>query len=433
MQNIINENVKVLEKNGLILQSQRDDENYFYSRKHFEFRVQNVDEFLKYLKSYTKTPVSSSFYNILRSGVIASDVEYSNIPFSKSITMEVYPLSLSKKLMNQMKQTDVQAFEHLKNFLQAKGILYHIDYNLLSKDFNGFIKDINDKYTFKDNQKIAMVLQNVRFNGEGELFSPSRFEISVDKVYLSMNKGSEKLFANIDNFKSSSNLQSLYERTSDTKIYTCNISIHSPKGNLDVSMKDMETSLSSTLQNGRVNMHFKNYIDTFKFDTPKMWFALNDLNSEVAIKNLHKEKLAEFSHLLTISKTIAKSQFQKEMQKSLLALLSHGLNVRVKDVSIGDITINKTEDLGSMKIFADLKMKEDKDLTNKFQASSKKLLDDLQMQAKIKLANALFLKLIEESPMAQVMVSYAKKDADAFYFDIVFRNAKLMINDKYIQ
>ncbi|MMZ71232.1 hypothetical protein D1872_345290 [compost metagenome] len=52
---------------------------------------------------------------------------------------------------------------------------------------------------------------------------------------------------------------------------------------------------------------------------------------------------------------------------------------------------------------------------------------------KIKLANALYLKLIEDSPMVPTIVSYAKKDADSVYFDIHFQDEKLMINDKIIQ
>ena len=91
------------------------------------------------------------------------------------------------------------------------------------------------------------------------------------------------------------------------------------------------------------------------------------------------------------------------------------------------------EELDGMKIKSDIRVKEDKDLVAKGKISPMFLLSDITLDMKIKLAKALYLKIIENSPMAPLIVSYAKKDAQNVYFDILFRDTQLMINDKIVR
>ncbi|ADN09988.1 hypothetical protein [Sulfurimonas autotrophica] len=433
MQKLIDENVEALKVNGLVLKRVTGDSGYLNTKKHFEFVLQNADAFTNYVSAYTKTKMPSYVKKILSGVTLAVDAQYSNIPFSKAITLQIYMLRLSSTLMQEMQMNDPDAYKHFVHFLASKGILYHIEYNLVSKDFNGFIKDIDDAYTFKDGAKLLMQLQGARFRGHGDILAPKRLSFTLNKMKFDVNDGINIFSADINTLRSSSDFESFSKYTSSTKVFFINLLFKSPQDDINISLDKLDVSSTSTVKNEKVALRSKSFIESLVFHSKKIDFSLQTFNSDISVNALDKQSYENFSLLLAQSKTMNKALLQQKMQKSLLTLLSHGLHVKVSDISLQNITINKVEELGSMKIQSDLKVKADKDLAAKSKITPMLLLSNIEMDMNIKLANALYLKLIEDSPMAPTIASYVKKDADSVYFDIHFQDAKLMINDKTVQ
>lgn len=432
MQNIVDENVQILKENGLVLGRVTGENGYLNTKKHFEFVLQNADTFTNYLSAYTKTKIPSYVKKTLSGATIAVDIEYSNIPFSKAITLEIYPLHLSSSMMQKMKMNDPDAYKHFVHFLASKGLLYHIEYNLASEDFNGFIKDIDDAYTFKDGAKLLMKLQGTRFSGHGDISAPQRLSFILDKMKLYINDGTNIISTDINNVQTSSDFESFSEYTSSMKLFSINLLFQTPRDDINITLNNFDASSKSSVKNDKIALVSKSFMKSLVFHSKKTDFTLQTLNSDISVYDIDRQSYESFSQLVAQSKAMNKTLLQQKMQKSLLALLSHGLHVKVSDISLQNIHVNK-EDLGSMKIQSDLKVKADKDLAAKAQISPLLLVSNIEMDMKIKLANALYLKLIEDSPMVPTIVSYAKKDADSVYFDIHFQDEKLMINDKIIQ
>jgi len=184
------------------------------------------------------------------------------------------------------------------------------------------------------------------------------------------------------------------------------------------------------VKNDKVNLNSKSFIGNLLFNSQKVNFKLETFNSDIAVHNLNKKSFQEFAKLVSQSNMINKKLLRQEMQASLINLFSHSLELKIKDISLQDLTINKKEDLGKMKISSEVIIKEDKGLANKFKISPILLLANIQMQTNIKLSKAMYLKVIEDSKMAPMINSYAKEDADAVRFDIRFRDSSLMVNDK---
>ena len=433
MQKLINENVKDLKANGLVLQRVTGENGYLNTKKHFEFVLQNADAFTNYVSAYTKTKMPSYLKKILSGATIAVDAEFSNIPFSKAITLEIYPLHLSSTLMQEMKINDPDAYKHFVHFLASKGFLYHIEYNLVSEDFNGFIKDIDDAYTFKDGAKLLMKLKGARFSGHGDIQAPQRLVLTLNKMKLDANDGTSIFSADINTLRTSSDFESVSKYTSSLKLFSINLLFKSSRDDINIILDNFDVSSKATVKNDKVALVSKSFIESLVFHSKKIDFTLTTFNSNISVNDLNKQSYENFSQLLAESKNMNKALLQQKIQNSLLTMLSHGLHVKVSDISLQNITINKADDLGSIKIQSDLKVKADKDLVAKTQVNPMLLLSNIEMDMNIKLANALYLKLIEDSPMAPTIASYTKRDADSAYFDIHFQDAKLMINDKIVQ
>ena len=431
MQNMIDQNIKALEANGLVVKRKKDDSDYLNTQKHFEFILQNSEVFKKYLQQYTKTSLPSSFATVLEGALIGADISYSNIPFSKSIVVEIYPLELSKKVMAQIEQENPDVYMHLKKFLRSKGILQHVEYNLVSEDFNGFVKDIYEHYLFKKDAELLMQLEGVHFSGNGDFFAPKSFLLSVNKARFDVQDTKSRLSFDVNALRSSSEFISFSKYESSTKIFSLQLFLQGPQDELRLKTENIDLSSSSKRKNAQVSLDSKGFIGLLDFHSQKLDFTLVNANSDIEVSGLDEQNFETFSQLLAKSKTMNKALLQQKMQTALLELLSHGLKVDLHDLAFENIRLQ--EDLGSLKVHANMDIVEDKTLPDKFRVSPRVLLQNIIMHTKIRLANALFLKIIQDSPMGPMIVSYAKKDADYIYFDILFADNKILINDKLLQ
>ncbi|WP_418640733.1 hypothetical protein [Sulfurimonas sp. ST-27] len=425
MQKLIDENIQVLQSQGLVLKKSTKESGYLNTKQHFEFVLQDTQALQNYLRSYTKSAVPPAVEKVFQGATIGADVAYSNIPFSKAVTVEVYPLQFANTLMQEMKKNNPQAYRYFTDFLDAKGLLYHVEYNVLSSDFNGFVKDIDTHYSVKKNANVRMQLEGVRFSGEGSLFAAENMTFHIQTMKLALEDAANALSFEINNLQNRSEFASFSHYTTDTKVFQIKFLMKNSQDDINISLGNVDMASSSSEKDGKVALHSKSFIDTLIFHANKLNFSLKALNSDISIEDLDKQSYEKFSQLLTQSKQIK--------QQALLAMLAHGLHVKVSDLSFENITLNRIEELGSMKIQSDLKIAQDKDFAKKLKMSPLLLLANAQMNMKIKVAKALYLKMIEDTPLAAVIVSYAKEDAQSVYFDIAFTDSRLTVNGKVVQ
>lgn len=432
MQKYIDENIQSLQSQGFVLKKSTKDAGYLNTKQHFEFVLKNTDVFENYVNAYTKTKFPASLYALLQDATIGVDVTYSNILFSKAVTIEIYPLRLSETVMQNIKANNLDAYKQFLHFLQSQGILYHIEYNVLSQDFSGFIKDIDEKYDLKKNSSLLFQLQGSNFTGNGNLFAPNKLRLNLHLFKLELRDDLNRVVININDLYAKTDFDSFSKYVNHMSLFHVQIAMQSSKDDISIVIDDLDTTSSSSAQNNKVNLHSQSFIQNIALYSKRLNFKLKSLHSDVSVEALDKQSYEKFAQLLAESKTMNKTLLQKQMQNRLLSLLSHGLHVKIKELSLQNIIVDN-EELDGMKIQSDIRVKEDKDLVAKGKISPMFLLSDITLDMKIKLAKALYLKIIENSPMAPLIVSYAKKDAQNVYFDILFRDTQLMINDKIVR
>ncbi len=124
---------------------------------------------------------------------------------------------------------------------------------------------------------------------------------------------------------------------------------------------------------------------------------------------------------------------QQAFQKAMMELLSKGFVLNISKLSLEKLVLNTKENLGGFAISMDLDVKKDADLATKMQKSPLMLLANIKLESSIDLAQPLYEKLLQNSPMAQSIDSYAKKVGENVHFDVEFKNTKLYVNNKAIQ
>jgi hypothetical protein len=154
---------------GLKLQENTRESGYVTTRNHYKFVVVDGKKFLRFIGADKQ--ISAKTQHLLQGAIIGMDVTYNNLFFTRVLDVDIYPLALNPKLAENLKKKDALFAKKVEEFLQDKGILYHIEYHTLNKTFQGKVQDIAQHWKLKDATEVALVLQGASFKGKGRVVS----------------------------------------------------------------------------------------------------------------------------------------------------------------------------------------------------------------------------------------------------------------------
>ena len=312
-------------------------------------------------------------------------------------------------------------------------MLYHINYNIVSEDFDGFIKDIKESYTLKDGTTLNLNLLNATYSGNGELIAPNQITSNIDIVNLEIQNAKTKINFTLSDLSSSSSFESSSRYISSADLKNFKLVVDATSDKLFLNATGIKVKLSSNTQGSKAELNAKSSLESLSIKSDKIDAVMKNFAYDIALNSLDKDSFEEFRVTLSNIKASSYADMQKEIEKSLVKLLSHGLNLNIAKLSLENITLNKTENLEGFDIKSKLKIKEDKDLATKIATSPLLVSKNVEMSINLKLSKALYVKLTNDVPMASVADSYAKEDADSVLFDFTFINDELKVNGKALR
>ncbi|WP_297440112.1 DUF945 family protein [Sulfurimonas sp.] len=433
MQNKIQDEITLLSSHGLKLQKVETNESYLSTSKHFEFILEDSSEMMQLLNSYAQYQTSPYDNKLLNGFLIGLDVEYSNIPFAKTIDFDIYPLVMSKQMQTNMKAEDVKFYEQFSEFLQNKGLVYHVEYNLINNDFKGYIKDIQENYKLQNGSVLEMNLSAATFSGHGELINPESMKSKIKALHFKASEGNTSVVVALENFTASNTFRSYSEYKSELGANEFSFIIKGTDEDVSMIFHDFETKSSSSVKKDLVSVASKASLQSVDIASQKVTFSLKKLHNVVKISGLDKASFEEFVSLVASADNLNILGAQKHTQDLLTKLLSKGFIIDIKDFSLKNFVLNTHEDLKGFEIQAKMKIKEDTELAQKLQISPLLFLSNIELNSKVKLSKAMYKKLLLTSPMANSITSYAKEKNDEVVFDIEFENGAFSVNGKPIQ
>ena len=434
VENTLDDRVTTLSSYGLEVSKTETESSYLNTKKHFEFLLRDADKFVAYLNKYSDQQIPPYVNAAFEGVLIGADVEYSNIPLSKAITIDIYPLALSENMMSSIKEGDLDFHSYLEKFLHSKGILYHINYNIISEDFDGFVQDIKESYTLKDGTKMTLNFLNATFSGNGELIAPNSLISNVDTINLEIDSAKTKVTFNLDGFSSSSSFESSSTFISGGDLKNLKLVVDAIDENLFFEATDIKVNFSSNTQGNKAELNAKSSLKTMSIQSEKLDVVMKEFAYDIAINGLDKDSLEELRVKMSRMKTSSfANDLQKEMQDSMVKLLSHGLELDIAKLSLENITLNKTESLEGFDIKSKFIIKEDRDLAAKISLSPLLVSQNVDLTINIKLSKPLYAKLTKGVPMTSMANSFAKEDENNILFDLTFINGEIKVNGKALR
>jgi len=433
MQNSIDTRLEELRAYGLESKNIQKESAYLTTKQHFEFVLEDVDAFVAYLSRYADQQIPPYVNAMFKGVLIGADLEYSNFPLSNSIELDIYPLSLSESMSENLKKDNLDFYEYLETLLQSKGVLYHISYNIASEDFNGYIKDINEKYLLKDKSEITFLLQDATFEGNGELIAPNRVAMRLQKIDIGFVEDGEKLLFNILDFQSASSYESKSTYINSAELKDINIEISGGISDVMFKLHDLQFNGSSNTQGEFAELDSKSSLKTLLINSKELNMDLKNFHLDTSVDSLDKVSFQESMEYLSKMKNMNDPLLAQQFKTSLTALLSKGFVFTIADFSVEDIVLNKTEMLKGFEMQSKIILKEDQDIAKKMQMSPLLVASNLDVDTKLRVSNEIYNKATATRPLPTKFQSYLKQDADGYTFALTYKDGIAKLNGKVLQ
>lgn len=367
----INNNVEVLTSYGLKLKDSKTDFLYFNTKKYFIFKVDDAEKFITYLNNFSDYQLFESLNPLVDGIELGLDVEYSNFPISDAVSLDIYLNSLPAKIAKSLKVSDAKYYSYLDALLKSKSIGYHINYHVLNKDFNGYLKDIDRSYSSIDGTQFDLKLFGASFSGRGMVMAPEAITSKIKELKFNIKDNKE-----ID---------------------------------LAVTVDNLVIDFSSNTQGLKDMFYNKINFDYLSFKTFKSSINIDKFNFDAQLHGV-----------------------PKNTRFTLEELLNGGVVLDVADFSLKGLSTAKTKNLGQVSIQSRLVFKEDKNLVKKIDKSLLNIMELMDIDLAFKMSKNMYSKFSLAYPILRLIKGLSKDSKEFILFDVKLKDSNLNINGQGI-
>lgn len=421
-----------LESQGIEVIKNEQERGYLETSNHYEFLVKDSKTFMNYLQKYSADQLPSYTKAFIGGTKVGVDLTYSNIPFSKAVSVDIYPLTLPNNFMHDLESKDSGLAAYIGKFLQKKGFLYHIEYELISKKFTGHIKDVNENYTLENNSKMIVKVKGTTFNGKGDLIAPELLKIDSKTILVKLLNQEEEMSVALKGLSSLSEFENKTSYSSSSLLDNLYISFKktdTPKEHIDISK--IHATVSSSTENEKAKIKTKLSFDTMNATIKAMDINASNINYDFGVSQMDKNAFNALRKVVSKAKNIEDNSLNSAIKEKVFALLSKGIKINITDLSAKSIMLGN-DDLQGFTIESEINLKEDRNLAMKMMFSPLLLLGNVDFDFKSKVSKKIFDAVISSSPLLSVLDTHTKTKKDEMELDISYKKGNLKVNGKTI-
>ncbi len=432
-QQVLKDRIAILTLNGVEVKDEITEANYLNTKKHYEFSVLDAPKFIEYLNQYADAQIPPYVDAMLGGVVVGVDIEYSNFPFSSKVLLDIYPLSLSTTMMDELKKEDLNFHGFVKNLLENKGILYHINYYITDKMFDGYIKNMDEGYTFDNGTKVNFKIFDATYYGQGSLLAPQNLQTNIKNITFKVNAPENDIFFKMNDMASASTFESHSTYASSGTIKTFSILINETKsGKTEVNIDNIKLNISSNTQGKKAEFYAKSSLGVLKINSKVSNFVATGFNYDLSLDGVDKDSYEEFRKLTAHTNANYSTVSAQELKEVVTKVLSKGLSLSIADLSVDKIGIENKKVIDGFSVMAKIILKEDIDLAKKLKSSSVSLIENINLASTIKISKEFYSLLNKELPIASLAGGLAREDGNNLLFVIKLNNGQLNVNDKVL-
>jgi len=408
LKKLVDREVKILEQNGFVIEDRKIEQK----SEHFVINYADPIKITQYLQSKNVdiTLEESREFEGLK---IASDIKYLDGVYS-AISSDIYPVALSKSLMEDATQQDRKILDKL---IKDQILLIHIDINKLFNSFRGYIKDINT--TIESEDPLSIVSRGFKFKGEFDRDRLKSSSNSIDKISLHTKSDSWLLLEKLDgSYKQ--NKSNNYDYRSGYKIDHL---AYGDQHHIGSTLKDIEVNSLGESRKDLMFTKFDLQIGSADIKEPRGGHLLEGIRSKISIDNISIASLEKMSRL--------DDNDTNGFDLAFRELLSKGLKLNIDQLSVEKIKeSNKADKIDGFDIKATAQIDKGADFS-KVEQNPLYLLSVIDATLNIELSNKLYILLQRQPELTLLSLMFQPTiKKDKVIFDIVYRDGSLKINGK---
>lgn len=430
----ITKKLDLLKSHGVAQKDSSENFTYFSTSKHYKLIVKDSDKFVRYLQQFSDNKLQSYITDLVDGVVVGVDIKHSNIPYSESISLDIYPLTLSKKFMDEVAKHDVDFHQFIESFLERKALLYHLNYNIIKTKFDGYIKNISESYTIDNDKKITFNLKGSSFNGDGLPMKPDRIDSLTKELSLKIVEPNENINLIFKNILSTASIKSSNTYSYMTQTELSRFEINSVN-NLKIlaEMKKLSLNISSDTRANKAQLVTKASFEKLQIMNNNKKVSLDGFNYNLFIKDIDKDNYEKLQRLFSESKSLQSKRVKDKMSNIVMKILAKGLEISLVDLSIKNIDYSEEKNLNGFSINSNILITEDADLAKLSQYDQNQVIEKITLDSSLKVSKKVINVLIKEFPIVMIVKHYGKESAEDFVYDIKQKDGSLTINGKSLR
>jgi hypothetical protein len=431
---VLQERIDIITSNGVELKSEKSETSYLNTQKHYEFLLSDAPKFMAYLDKHSDAQIPPYVEAMMEGVVVGIDIKYSNFPLSTKVIVDIYPLTMPTNISQELKKEDMNFYTYVEKFLQNKGLLYHINYYLSDDVFVGYIKNINEEYSFDNGSKIKFSLKEATYHGEGPIVSPKDLQTNISKIEVQLDDSKQSVVFEMDDLRSASSFEShsTYALSASLNSMLL-ITKDSRNSNIEMSVDALKLNASSNAQGEKAEFNAKSSLGELKFSSPKVNVVASEFNYNISLDDVDKDAYEEFRKLTSNSKTNYSNGVEKELQESITKLLSKGLSLSVADISVTQLSIENKKPIDGFSMMAKLVVNEDANLAKKLNQNPMSASKNFNLASTLKFSKEFYALINQLAPITFMANSLVKEEGNNVVFKITLNDGILSINDKVMK
>jgi len=427
----IKKQMDILTSHGIEVSESKISSSYFHTTKHYELTIKNSDKFSDYLSNFSNSQIPPYLKEMLEGTKLATDIEYYNVPVNFEVVIDMYPLELSNKMMENIKKDDPKLAIFVKEFFQKGGLTYHLNLNVKTKEFKGFIKDIDETYTTKKGSEIKAKLKGTTYSGKGNVFIPEFIDSKIEHLSIDAKDDTQSVNLLLKNISTLSTFESRSTYATNLKCQNISVKTTGAKEDIDFDLTNSFFDISSNAKGQKAEVNLKTTFDKMDINSAKEKFALNDFVFDMAFKNIDKDAFEKLINTINDAQTDDSAKMQLQIKQDVENVLSRGIDIKIPDLSVKSISMSDTKSLRGFSLNSLLVLPPN--VLTSHVRSPLQIMDKIKLEFFLKISKDLFTKMSNSSPMVAITKGYAKDLKDDLVYDVKLDKGSININGKVIR
>ncbi len=429
MSETIDSRIAILELNGLSVDKESKS-SYMNTQTSYVLGVEDAQKFVKYLGTLSKSQVPPYVAALVDDTKVGVDVSYSNIPVLSDISVDIFPIALSKEINADILADDPVFHKQLTKILDDQMLVYHIDYSVSGMSFKGHIKDIDEKLDFKDGSNAHLVLVGSKFKGKGTLMEPSQIESNIKTIKINaVDAAGAVVKVKIENLNTANIFESVTNYKLALMIDDFEIDLKQAQRKAKVEFDGLSFTYLSEIKDAYMSLKSTMQLHELEMDNEGEKFSAKNVDYDMALNKLNKDDAKKIQELASQLQYAPTGQATLLMSEAILVLLEKGLEFDLNKFSVDEFTLADTKTLKGFDHDLHIVLNADPKLKEKL-ANPMALMNNIDLSSKLSFQEKLYEFLKAQSPQGAMLDNFAKKDGNNIVFDIVVKDQQLTVNGK---